>query len=49
MEKDAADFSEEKKGIIINMEREIQSTSLKLQKHFGIKVQSLQSLNTQLN
>ena len=41
--------NEEKKDIIINMEREIQDQEVKLQKQYGLKINTLQNLNIQLN
>lgn len=41
MEQDAVAQDAEKKGIIINMEREIQTQDAKLQKQFTIKVSTM--------
>lgn len=49
MAADKRKFVDEKKEIIINMERDHQSHASKLQKKADIKIQSLASLNDQLN
>ena len=49
MAADKKKFLAEKKEIIINMERDHQSQAQKLQKKADIKIQSLASLNDQLN
>lgn len=44
-----ATHQEEKKDIIINMERDLQDQTSKLQKKYDLKVQTLKSINDQLN